>query len=300
MTRVVAIGECMVEIAPSETPGDCRMGFAGDTMNTAWYLRRLLPQTDQVDYMTAIGTDAVSDQMIGFLQSAGIGTAHVARRDNLTVGLYMIQLRDGERSFNYWRAQSAARTLAQDTAGLVRAMSGAKIAYFSGITIAILPEDGRQRLLKALREYRAGGGTVVFDPNLRPRLWETSAQMTSAVMQAASISNIVLPSHEDEATWFGDIDPDATVRRYADNGARMVIVKNGPEQILAWEDGKISRHAPVAVANIIDTTAAGDSFNAGFLAGHLAGQSIAQSIRAAADLAAKVIQSRGALVLEIF
>lgn len=296
MTRVVAIGECMVEMAPSGAAGSYRMSFAGDTMNTAWYLRRLLPQADQVDYITAIGTDAISDQMIGFLEGAGIGTAHIVRRDNLTVGLYMIQLQDGERSFNYWRGQSAARTLAQDAAALTRALTDATIAYFSGITIAILPEDGRQYLLETLREFRAGGGTVVFDPNLRPRLWETPAQMTSVIMQAASVSDIVLPSHEDEATWFGDTDPEATARRYAASGARMVIVKNGSEQILAWEDGMISRHAPVAVANIIDTTAAGDSFNAGFLAGHLAGQSIAQSIRAAADLAAKVIQSRGALV----
>lgn len=299
MTRVLSIGEAMVEMAPSAQAGEYRMGFAGDTMNTAWYLRRLLPETDAVDYLTAVGTDAVSDQMVAFLEAAGIGTAHVARRPDLTVGLYMIQLQDGERSFSYWRGQSAARTLAEDARTLTQAMTGADITYFSGITLAILPRDDRQRLLDALRGFRAQGAEVVFDPNLRPRLWVGPAQMTEAVMQAAAVSDTILPSHEDEATWFGDADPLETAKRYAGAGARMVIVKNGPGRILAWAEGKTSRHDPVPVSDIVDTTAAGDAFNAGFLAGRIAGTPLAQSIHAAAALSAKVIQSRGALVSSI-
>jgi 2-dehydro-3-deoxygluconokinase len=43
MTRIVSIGECVVEMTPSEREGDYRMDFTGDTMNTARYLRHLLP-----------------------------------------------------------------------------------------------------------------------------------------------------------------------------------------------------------------------------------------------------------------
>lgn len=296
MTRIVSIGECMVEFAPSGTDGTFRMGFAGDTMNTAWYLRRCLPRSAEVDFLTAVGRDPVSDQMIGFLDRAGIGVAHIARRSDRTVGLYVIQLENGERSFSYWRGESAARGLAGPDADLAGALAGAGMAYFSGITLAILPPPDRTRLLDSLRAFRAGGGTVAFDPNLRPRLWDTPAEMTDAVMQAAAVSDIVLPSFEDEAAWFTDTAPEDTARRYADRGAGLVVVKNGPGAILARDDGTMTRHDPTPVARIVDTTAAGDSFNAGLLAGRLEGLPLSGSIRAAADLAARVVQSRGALI----
>lgn len=296
MTRIVAIGECMVEMAPSEPAGNYRLGFAGDTMNTAWYLRQRLPATDTVDYLSAVGQDDLSGRMLGFLAQAGIGIKHIARREKQTVGLYMITLQNGERSFSYWRNQSAARTLAQEKTAMSQALAGAEIAYFSGITLAILPADDRQRLLDTLNDFRLSGGKVVFDPNLRPRLWEQTEQMTTSVMTAAAISDVVLPSHEDEATWFGDADPAATAQRYAQRGANTVIVKNGPEPILAYDNGELSWHDTVAVNEVVDTTAAGDSFNAGFLAAQLGGSNLTHSINAAARLAAHVVQSRGALV----
>ncbi len=296
MTRIVSIGECMIEMAPMDAAASYHMGFAGDTMNTAWYLRRLLPERDRVDYVTAVGTDSASDQMVQFLHDAGLGTGHIARRADRTVGLYMIQLQDGERSFSYWRGQSAARALASDTDTLTRALAGADMAYFSGITVAILPPEDRRRLLAVLAEFRASGGMVMFDPNLRPKLWSTPEEMTEAIMQAAGVSSTVLPSHEDEAAWFGDADLSATAARYANAGAQTVLVKNGGGPMLAMVAGEVTLHDPDPVAQIVDTTAAGDSFNAGYLAAVLQGQSTAQAVRAGARLAGKVIQARGALV----
>lgn len=296
MTRIVSIGECMVELAPSSVEESYQIGFAGDTMNTAWYLRQLLGEDHQIDYLSAVGQDAISDQMLAFLENARIGINPVLRLPELTVGLYMIQLQDGERSFSYWRGQSAARNLASDAAHIERALNGAQIAFFSGITLAILSEADRARLLETLSNYRDGGGTVVFDPNLRPGLWETPEVMTASIMAAAQVSDTVLPSHEDEATWFGDADPEATLARYIEVGVQTVVVKNGPGEILISENGNISRVSPVAARKVVDTTAAGDSFNAGFLAAQLAGKPIDQAVADAAALAARVIQSRGALM----
>ncbi len=296
MTRILAIGECMVEMAPSGPDNTYRIGFAGDTMNTAWYLRRLLPEADQIAYLTAVGIDALSDQMVAFLDSAGIGTHDIIRRADLTVGLYMIQLQDGERSFSYWRGQSAARTLARSSIALTKALAGTDIVYFSGITMAILPPQDRLRLLAAFGQFRAGGGEVVFDPNLRPRLWSDPNGMTDTITSAAQVSTTILPSYEDEATWFGDTTPADTARRYAGCGAGTVVVKNGPDEILIWNAGATSSVSPKAVRNFVDTTAAGDSFNAGFLASRLAGKSPDRAAEDGAKIAARVIQSRGALV----
>lgn len=296
MKRVVAIGECMVEMAPQDVSRNFHMGFAGDTLNTAWYLRGLLGASDRVDYLTAVGTDAVSDQMVAFIKAAKIGTNHVVRRDSLTVGLYMIQLQAGERSFIYWRDQSAARTLARDGSLLDQALSGADMAYFSGITLAILPDDARATLLQALSRFRTGGGTVVFDPNLRPKLWRHPDDMMASVMNAAAQCDMILPSFEDEATWFGDREPLATVERYAGQGASVVVVKNGPHEILSCTNGMVNHHDPDPVEQVVDTTAAGDSFNAAFLAGHLEGHPLDRAIKSGSALAAKVIQRPGALV----
>ena len=296
MTRIVAIGECMVEMAPVAIEGQFRLGYAGDTLNTAWYLRRLLGASDQIDYFTAVGTDAVSDKMIDFLQQAGIGTACILRRDDKGVGLYMIQLQDGERSFSYWRSDSAARSLATDPMPLQAALDNADLAYFSGITLPILPPADRARLLIALRRFRSGGGIVVFDPNLRPKLWASPDEMTQTVMQAAAVSDIALPSYDDEAHWFGDHSPEATLQRYATTQVGCCIVKNGSGRILAGEDDRRISCDPIQDVTPVDSTAAGDSFNAGFIAARLHGADLRDAVQAGAALAAQVITNFGALV----
>ncbi|MFD1797384.1 sugar kinase [Paracoccus aurantiacus] len=296
MTRVVAIGECMVEFSATARQGHYQLGFAGDTLNTAWYLRRLLGPSDQVDYVTGVGTDNISDQMLAFLESAGIGTTHIQRMADRTVGLYMIQLDEGERSFAYWRGESAARAMMQDSDRLREALTGAQIAYLSGITIAILPQADREILARILGDFRQSGGQVVFDPNLRPRLWQSPAQMTAAVMAIAGVADTVLPSYEDEAAWFGDSDPAETARRYLGVGAQSVVVKNGPGDILAVANGEEIVIPIRPSTNVVDTTAAGDSFNAGFLAALLDGQQTRDAVLAGADLSARVIGQYGALV----
>jgi 2-dehydro-3-deoxygluconokinase len=296
MTRIVAIGECMVEMAPFATEGQFRLGYAGDTLNTAWYLRHLLGTGDQIDYFTAVGIDTISDKMLGFLQQAGIGTERILRRDDKTVGLYMIQLREGERSFSYWRSESAARTLAADPVPLQAALDGADLAYFSGITLAILPPADRFRFLRVLRQFRNGGGIVAFDPNLRLKLWASQDEMIHAVMQAAAVSDIALPSYDDEAHWFGDVSPEATLQRYAAAQVGCCIVKNGSGQILAGDGGQRIICDPVQDVVLVDTTAAGDSFNAGFIAARLQGADLRDALQAGALLAAQVIAKFGALV----
>ena len=295
LTRFVAIGECMVELAPQGDGDGYRLSFAGDTFNTAWYAKRLRPDWD-VGFATAVGQDAMSGKMMQFLAAAGIDTTHVQRRTDRTVGLYMIELEGAERHFSYWRGQAAARLLAEDAAVFAHCLAGADILYFSGITLAVQEGAGRQTLLDELSKARASGAMVVFDPNLRPRLWSGADEMRDWITRAAQVSDVILPSHEDEAVHFGDASPQATLARYLDAGATTVVVKNGGGDIHFVRDGVEGMLRPDPVTDIVDTTAAGDSFNAGFLAALQAGGEMADSIRAGARLAARVIQGRGALV----
>lgn len=295
MMRFLAIGECMAELAPSATPGDYRLGFAGDTFNTAWYLARLWPEI-AVSYFTAVGGDAISTQMLAAIQASGIDTSHVQKVPDRSVGLYLISLNNGERSFSYWRGQSAARLLADNPDALAAALEGADLIYFSGITLAILEEAARARLLGALKTARAAGKTIAFDPNLRPHLWSDPSLMTKAIMQGAAVSDIALPSFEDEARWFHDKDPEATADRYASAGASTVIVKNGPDPVLYQLGGQRGSVPVPGLTHVLDTTAAGDSFNAAVLAGVVSQKPLAESVAQACQLAGQVVQGKGALV----
>ncbi|MBN9671800.1 sugar kinase [Roseibium aggregatum] len=291
----LAVGECMVEMAPTGE-GTYKMGFAGDTLNTAWYARKCLPDSWSVGYLSAVGQDQVSGRMIDFLKSSGIDTGEMRTLGDRTVGLYLIQLEGGERSFAYWRSQSAARLLAADRAHLEQAMRKAALVYFSGISLAILPESDRKVFLECLKIARSGGTQIAFDPNLRPRLWEDAATMRECVTAAAGLCDFVMPSFEDEFTHFKDATPQESAERYLQAGAGMVVVKNGSEEVVWASDRDFRSFQPGPVPNVVDTTAAGDSFNAAFLATFLAGGDVVASVEAGAALAGRVIQHRGALV----
>jgi len=296
----LAIGECMVEMAQI-ADDTYRRGFAGDTFNTAWYARHGLPQDWTVGYASCVGTDAVSDEMVGFIGAQGIDTSTLRRIPDRTVGLYMISVENGERSFSYWRSQSAARLLAEDAAWLSETLAGRDIVYFSGITLAILTPEHRRVLCDALTVARRSGSLVAFDTNLRPRLWVSEAAMKEGITLGASVADVVLPSFDEETGLFGDAAPAATIARYRDGGARTVAVKNGGGALTLWDaDGGERTIPPVPVTSVVDTTAAGDSFGAGFLSGLARGQSADEAAHGAMALASKVIQARGALVPAIF
>lgn len=293
---LLSIGECMVEMAPTPD-GTYKMGFAGDTFNTAWYAKKLFPTDWDVAYFTALGDDPASGEMLEFMNDADISTDHIQRITGKTVGLYMIQLKDGERSFAYWRETAAARLLARDVDRVSAAMRSAGIVYFSGITIAVLSAEDRETLCTALIQARAEGCIIVFDPNLRPRLWPDTKTMCEAVTQAAKCADIILPSFEDECAYFNDKTVEDTAARYRSAGAGMVIVKNGEDEMYIWDaETGPQTYAPIKITDVIDSTAAGDSFNAGFLSVLVAGGAVIDAVAAGAELSAKVIIKRGALV----
>ena len=294
--RFASVGECMIEMSGGEnrTYG---MGFAGDTLNTAWYARALLPEGWDVDYVTALGDDLYSGQMRDFLEAAGIGTAHIQTIAGRRPGLYMIHQDKGDRHFTYWRGQSAAKLIAEDFEALASGLRGAETVYFSGISMAILAPRARGRLLKAIVQARDAGAQVVFDTNLRPALWTSEAVMASTLTVGATVADIVLPTHPDEAPVFGDASPEATADRYLEIGASEVVVKNGSAPaFVATRDGVRAYVAATKAEKVVDATGAGDSFNGGYLSARARGADPVEAVREAHRVAGIVIGHKGALV----
>ena len=292
--RFVSIGEAMVEFFRRDD-GLWRQGFAGDTLNVAWAARALLPDTP-VAYATCVGKDGLSDAFCDFLATSGIDTGHVWRDPSRTIGLYTIETdAEGERSFSYWRGQSAARQLAADPDRLAAALRDARLVYLSGITLAILSPEDRETLFAVLKQ--SGGNTqIAFDPNIRPRLWEDPQTMCTAIEDAARISDIVLPTFDDEAAAFGDSSPKATRDRYRARGVAEVVVKDGVNPTLYTTDGDEGSVDVTQPVRAVDTTGAGDSFNGAYLASRLQDRSVAEAITQAQAASRAVVGIRGALL----
>lgn len=291
----LCVGECMVEFFDAGD-GCWRRGFAGDTLNVAWALRALLPASRTVGYVTRVGTDDVSEAMVRFVDGAGIDTSRVQRDPARTVGLYTIATDEaGERSFSYWRSASAARHLADDADALARALGGAGLVYVSGITAAILGAAGREGMLAGLAAARASGARIAYDPNYRPKLWESAEAMRAFAPRVTALADILLPTFDDEAAGFGDGAPADTVARLTDWGCHEVVVKNGTEPTLVAAAGTTEAVAPAQKVRPVDTTGAGDSFNGGYLAARLGGTDPVSATRQAQAVAATVVMERGAL-----
>jgi 2-dehydro-3-deoxygluconokinase len=293
--RFVSMGECMIEMAGGEDR-QYRLGYAGDTLNTAWYMRALLGQDWSVDYFTALGEDRYSGDIRAFLDSNGIGTQFIGTAKGRRPGLYMIHQEHGDRHFTYWRDHSAARLMAEDKDALNTALDGASMVYFSGITLAILHPRARGRLLGAIVKARDAGAKIAFDPNVRPALWSNARVMGSMLTAAASLCDIVLPTHSDEAPIFGDASVEETAERYLELGVGEVVVKDGANPALIATAGERVTVAPRPGAIVVDATGAGDSFNGAYLSARLAGKSLQEAAEAAHRVAGIVIGQRGALV----
>lgn len=287
--KITCIGEAMVEITLAEAAAP--LGFAGDTLNTAIYLRRCLGSEHEVSFVTVLGSDPVSDQMIRFIADQGISTGRILRHRERLPGIYAIATgENGERSFLYWRENSAARCLFQ---GGFDVLDGVDVIYFSAITLAILPEDRRSDFLKWLEGW---GGLVAFDSNYRPRLWETSDTARRAVEWAWLRADIALPSLEDEIALFGDRDEQAVLRRLRSYGLRKGALKRGEVGPVPIADGSRFNTDFPAAKCVLDTTAAGDSFNGAYLAALLTGRPEEEALAEGHALALKVIAKRGAVV----
>jgi 2-dehydro-3-deoxygluconokinase len=296
MTRVVCIGECMVELRAVGEDAFAR-SFAGDAYNTAVYLKRSLPAA-QVQLLTATGDDALSKAMRRTWSAEGIEDEFAFSVKGGSPGLYLIETdASGERSFQYWRQESAARRwlalLDERGESILR---GADIIYLSGISLAILTPGERTAAIAMLRRLRTHVGRIAFDPNVRLRLWQ-SPQVASRTTRAAfSACDIALPSAEDLAWLLGVEEPGRQLESLAKIGVSEVALTLGANGCAVADGGRHIRLPGLSVERVLDTSGAGDSFNGAYLAGRLQGRSPEQAAASALQVAARVVTHAGAIV----
>jgi 2-dehydro-3-deoxygluconokinase len=297
--QIGVIGEAMLELS-HQTPTLLSLSFAGDTLNFAIYLRRLLQkQAFDIHYVTALGQDVYSEQMLLDWQAEGLKTDLIRRIENKLPGLYLIRTDSkGERTFYFYRSDSAARDLfkGDNLIDLSQQLVAMDYLYFSGISLAILDAASREYLADILRKAKQSGAQIIFDTNYRPSLWANSDSARKVMQPFLKYVDIALPTFIDDQLIFGDATPEACVQRLFENGVTEIVVKCGAEPALVATVDHQQRVPTCLIDKVIDTTAAGDSFNSAYLAARLLGFDPVKACLQGHELAAKVITHAGAII----
>ena len=298
--RIALLGECMIELR-GQMFGTMQQNFGGDTLNTAVYLARLGSDSGiEVAFATELGSDAYSDAMLAAWEKERIDTGLVLRESGRMPGLYTIQIDEtGERTFYYWRDSSAAKHYFDGPSSPLEDQIDAFDAlYFSGISLAVLSPEGRERLFSCADRLRARGGRVFFDNNYRERLWpEGNAEAQYWYGRAFASCDLAMITLEDNQSLFEIADADEAIRHAYSLAPPEVVIKCGADPTLIRMAGQAPVSVPTfKVAKVVDTTGAGDSFAGGYLAARLQGLSPEVSARSGNKLASIVIQHSGAII----
>ena len=294
--KLLSIGEAMAEIKFSPV-GNFSLGFAGDTYNTSVYAAREIGQRGSVAYITRVGVDPLSHSLKTQIVEQGVNISQVTSDANHNIGIYSVTTDDGgERNFHYWRANSAARRMfASDET--TPDLPTAKVIYLSGITMAILTPDARTRLIDTLKSKRAQeGAKIAFDSNYRPALWDDPATARAVMKRMWDITDIALPSIDDEMALTGEDNEGAVFSRFAAGTWEGIAIKRGSRGPVSPNLAAADHPAFEPAAKVVDTTAAGDSFNGAYLATYLAGASEADRLLAGHRIASKVVGFPGAII----
>ncbi len=303
---IACIGECMVELTQtgalehsSESERFLKVNFAGDTLNTTVYMTRLLNASNiTIQYVTALGEDTFSHQMLTAWQNEGIDTRHVSRLAGKLPGLYSVNVDStGERSFHYWRSESAARSLFSDALTdeqMESIASENSLIFLSGITVAILPYESRKRLVNLLEKAKHNGAKVAFDTNHRPALWRDSDDARHWYQCILGLTDIALLTFEDEQLLFNDQSVEDTLQRL--QHIPELIIKRGSAPCIVKSGDDIQSVIAQKVSTPVDTTGAGDSFNGAYLSSRILGSSPVEACQAGHRLAAEVIMHRGGVI----
>ena len=297
----VVIGECMIELSGSPFSA-LKQTCGGDVLNTAIYLARCAEDIVDIRFVTVIGTDPLSEGMRRRWQQEKINTDWLVTDPSRLPGVYFIQTNEvGERSFLYWRDNSAAKYLLQHVgyAALREEIAGADWIYLSGISLAILPQDDRQRLLQDLAFWQKNGATIIFDSNYRPALWREPEEARHVFSQMYQCSDLLLVTDEDEAALWQEADPEQTLKRLSLMSQADILVKMGAKGCVYQPRDRQQNTITIPtlpVDPVVDSTSAGDAFNAGVLSGLARNHPLSQAASWGHLLAGRVIQHPGAII----
>lgn len=293
MIDVVTIGESMVVFTP-HTDGLMRYAqsfskkIGGAESNAAVGLARL---GHRCGWISKVGNDEFGHAILAFLKGENIDTSRVLTSDEHPTGIYFKEpRRANDIRVYYYRSGSAASTLSPQDLDR-EYIAKAKYLHITGITPA-LSESCKQTIFEAINIARDNGVKVIFDPNLRTKLWdEVTARKT--LLEIAAKVDVFLPGVSEGEFLLNEQDPMKQGEAFLNLGPSTVIVKVG-EKGAYYFTGEGSGLVPsLPVKNVVDPVGAGDGFAAGFISGLIDGLGVSEAVARANAVGALVTMVRG-------
>ncbi|HEC2551009.1 TPA: sugar kinase [Raoultella ornithinolytica] len=293
---VITIGEAMAMFVATET-GDLAAvehfmkRVAGAELNVATGLARL---GLKVGWVSRVGKDSFGRFVLHSLAKEGIDARGVSEDSRYATGFQMkSKVENGtDPIVEYFRKGSAASHLSPED---FRAeyFASARHLHLSGVAAA-LSESSYALLEQAATTMKAQGKTISFDPNLRPVLWKSEAEMVEKLNQLAFQADWVLPGIKEGMILTGQRTPEGIADFYLTRGVQAVIIKTGCDgawyKTAAGEQGAV---AAIKVDNVVDTVGAGDGFAVGVISTLLEGRTLQQAIRRGNKIGSLAIQVQG-------
>lgn len=249
-------------------------------------------------FIGKVAADPFGDFLVTTLQTNGVDTRRMVRsRDAPTALAFVSRAASGERDFLFYRNPCADLQLTEQDLPLDW-LQRARFLHIGGVSLS--SEPSRQATLRAIQYAKVNRVVVTFDPNLRLELWKGGlAECRQVVRSALSFTETFLPSEEELLLLMNTNDLDKAISQVLDLGPRVVCVKQGSRGAFVAvksATGRFegSRQAAFTVP-VVDTTGAGDGFNAGLVAGLASGMTLPMAVRQGTGVAALVITKKGAM-----
>lgn len=290
---VVTIGETMVLFTPERSPlmrysESYSRKFGGAETNVAIGLSRLGHSTG---WISRVGNDEFGKAMLSFIRGEGVDVTKVKTDANAPTGLYFKEVRSGEDvRVQYYRNDSAASKLTLDELDEAY-IARAKFLHITGITPA-LSDNCYKAVLKAITVAKQNNVTVVFDPNLRRKLWEEE-KARAVLLEISGLADIVLPGVDEGHFMFGEVDPVKLGNLFLDHGAKLVVLKVGATGAYYFTETESKLVTGFKVKSVVDPVGAGDGFAAGLISGLLDNLSIKDAVKRGNAVGALQTQVQG-------
>ena len=292
--ELITLGEAMI-VFIAENEGDFTdienfsKGIAGAELNVSMGLSRL---GHKVSYITKLGKDVFGNYIEDVINREGILSDSISKDSNYSTGFYFkTKVKDGDPEVHYFRKNSAA---SQITCKDIEStdFSGAKILHITGITAA-LSESSLDAVYKAIDKARENNMLITFDPNIRVQLWKSKEYMVEVLNDIASKCDVILPGIKEGNILTGKERKEEIADFYLNNGAKAVVIKNGPSgaYLKTLEEEKLV--PGFKVKKVVDTVGAGDGFATGVLSGLLDGQSYENALVKGNAIGALMVTSKG-------
>jgi len=286
---LVGIGECLVEFSDLGE-GQYQVGYSGDVLNALAAAGRLGLRTG---LLTALGDDPFLPGLLEVLETEGIDRSRVPVLEDKPNGIYFIHLDEsGIRRFHFVRNTSAARETftCQDLSTLIDFARSARALLFSSIPLAVMKD--REKFLELLHAIK-GETILAFDLNVRRRLWDDVRDLIGPFEELAPLLDVLFVTDEDDEILFGQRPAVEAIEDYVRRGFRQIVFRRGGAPTLVKNESE-SFGVPVPhVSHIVDTTGAGDAFNAGFIAAMLRQHASFECAAMGNAAAAASLESRG-------